>query len=66
MAGPLIKLLAKLQSVVDPRFAFGDQVVFLRARPDPVRVRIADGVSTTIILSGYGPTYCTKSGKHGE
>ncbi len=43
MAGPLIKLLAKLQSVVDPRFAFGDQVVFLRARPDPVRVRIADG-----------------------
>ena len=43
MAGPLIKLLAKLQSVVDPRFAFGDQVVFLRARPDPVRVRIVDG-----------------------
>ena len=43
MAGPLIKLLAKLQSVVDPRFAFGDQVVFLRARPDPVRVQIADG-----------------------
>ena len=43
MAGPLIKLLAKLQSIVDPRFAFGDQVVFLRARPDPVRVRIADG-----------------------
>ncbi len=43
MAGPLIKLLAKLQSVVDPRFAFGDQVVFLRARPDPVHVWISEG-----------------------
>jgi len=43
MAGPLIKLLAKLQSVVDPRFAFGDQVVFLRARPDPVHIWISEG-----------------------
>ena len=43
MAGPLIKLLAKLQSVVDPRFAFGDRVVFLRARPDPVHVWISEG-----------------------
>ena len=39
----MTKLLAKLQSVVDPRFAFGDQVVFLRARPDPVHVWISEG-----------------------
>ena len=43
MAGPLVNLLAQLQSVVDPRFAFGDRVVLLRARPDPIRVRLADG-----------------------
>jgi len=43
MAGPLVNLLAQLQSVVDPRFAFGDRVVLLRARPEPVRVRLADG-----------------------
>ena len=43
MAGPLVNLLAQLQSVVDPRFAFGDRVVLLRARPEPIRVRLADG-----------------------
>lgn len=43
MAGPLVKLLAQLQSVVDPRFAFGDRVVLLRARPQPVDVHLADG-----------------------
>jgi hypothetical protein len=38
---PLVNLLVKLQSVVDPRFAFGDKAVLLRVRPDPVRVRLA-------------------------
>jgi hypothetical protein len=38
---PLVNLLVKLQSVVDPRFAFGDKAVVLRVRPDPVRVRLA-------------------------
>jgi hypothetical protein len=40
---PLVKLLAKLQAVVDPRFAFGDKVVLLRVRPDPITVRLAEG-----------------------
>jgi len=39
---PLVGLLAKLQAVVDPRFAFGDKVVLLRVRPEPVTVRLAD------------------------
>jgi hypothetical protein len=38
---PLVNLLVKLQSVVDPRFAFGDKAVLMRARPDPVRVRLS-------------------------
>jgi len=38
---PLVNLLVKLQSVVDPRFAFGDKAVMLRVRPEPVRVRLA-------------------------
>ena len=38
---PLVNLIVKLQSVVDPRFAFGDKAVLLRVRPDPVRVRLA-------------------------
>jgi hypothetical protein len=38
---PLANLIAKLQTVIDPRFAFGDKVVLLRVRPDPVRVRLA-------------------------
>jgi hypothetical protein len=40
--GPLATLLVKLQTLVDPRFAFGDKVVLLRVRPEPVRVRLAD------------------------
>jgi translocation and assembly module TamB len=40
---PLVNLLAKLQAVVDPRFAFGDKVVLLRVRPDPITVRLAEG-----------------------
>lgn len=43
MAGPLVNLLAQLQSVVDPRFAFGDRVVLLRARQQPIDVQMADG-----------------------
>jgi len=39
---PLVNLLAKLQTAIDPRFAFGDKVVLLRVRPDPVRVQLAD------------------------
>jgi hypothetical protein len=38
---PLVKLLVKLQSLVDPRVAFGDKTVLLRVRPDPVRIRLA-------------------------
>ena len=40
--GPLATLLAKLQTLVDPRFAFGDKVVLLRVRPEPVQMRLAD------------------------
>jgi len=39
---PLVNLLAKLQTAIDPRFAFGDKVVLLRVRPDPVRVQLSD------------------------
>lgn len=38
---PLVNLLVKLQSVIDPRFAFGDKAVLLRVRPEPVQVRLA-------------------------
>ena len=38
---PLVKLLVKLQSLVDPRVAFGDKTVLLRVRPNPIRVRLA-------------------------
>jgi hypothetical protein len=40
---PLANLVAKLQAVIDPRFAFGDRAVLLRVRPEPVRVRLAGG-----------------------
>jgi hypothetical protein len=39
---PLMNLLVKLQSAVDPRFAFGDKAVLLRVRPEPVRIRLAE------------------------
>jgi hypothetical protein len=39
---PLVNLIVKLQSVIDPRFAFGDKAVLLRVRPEPVSVRLAD------------------------
>ena len=39
---PLVNLLVKLQSAIDPRFAFGDKTVLLRVRPEPVSVRLAD------------------------
>jgi hypothetical protein len=39
---PLAGLLAKLQAVVDPRFAFGDKLVLLRVRPEPVTVRLTE------------------------
>jgi translocation and assembly module TamB len=39
---PLAMLMVKLQSLVDPRFAFGDKAVLLRVRPDPVGVRLVD------------------------
>jgi hypothetical protein len=37
---PLVNLLVRLQSAVDPRFALGEKRVLLRVRPDPVRVRL--------------------------
>jgi hypothetical protein len=40
--GPLMNLIVKLQSAIDPRFAFGDKAVLLRVRPDPVSFRLAD------------------------
>ena len=39
---PLAGLIVKLQSVIDPRFAFGDKAVLLRVRPDPVRIALAE------------------------
>jgi hypothetical protein len=39
---PLVNLIAKLQTAIDPRFAFGDKVVLLRVRPEPVSIRLAD------------------------
>jgi hypothetical protein len=39
---PLAMLMVKLQSLVDPRFAFGDKAVLMRVRPDPVRVRLTE------------------------
>ena len=39
---PLVNLIVKLQSVLDPRFAFGDKAVLMRVRPEPVRVRLAE------------------------
>jgi len=40
---PLADLLVRLQSVIDPRFAFGDKAVLLRVRPEPVRLHLAGG-----------------------
>ena len=39
---PLVNLIVKLQSAIDPRFAFGDKAVLLRVRPEPVSVRLSD------------------------
>lgn len=39
---PLANLIVKLQSLIDPRFAFGDKAVLMRVRPEPVRVKLAD------------------------
>ncbi len=39
---PLVNLLGRLQAVIDPRFALGDQVVLLRVRAEPIRVRLAE------------------------
>jgi len=40
---PLVSLIQRLQSAVDPRFAVGDKTVLLRVRPEPIRVQLADG-----------------------
>ena len=50
MAGPLIKLFAKLQSVVDPRFAFGDQVTCYHAHLPPISSLTPSSIGTV----GYG------------
>jgi len=42
-AKPLADLFVRLQSVLDPRFAFGDKAVLLRVRPEPVHLRLAGG-----------------------
>jgi hypothetical protein len=39
---PLANLIVKLQSLIDPRFAFGDKAVLMRVRQEPVRVKLAD------------------------
>lgn len=39
---PLVNLIVKLQSVLDPRFAFGDKAVLMRVRPEPVQVRLGE------------------------
>lgn len=43
LLAPLANLVVRLQSVIDPRFAFGDKAVLLRVRPDPVRFRVTGG-----------------------
>lgn len=43
LLAPLANLVVRLQSVIDPRFAFGDKAVLLRVRPDPVRLRVTEG-----------------------
>ncbi len=43
LLSPLANVVAKLQAVVDPRFAFGDKAVLLRVRTDPVRFRVTGG-----------------------
>lgn len=43
LLSPLANVVAKLQAVVDPRFAFGDKAVLLRVRSDPVRFRVTGG-----------------------
>jgi translocation and assembly module TamB len=40
---PLVTLLVRLQAALDPRFAVGDKAVLLRVRPEPIRVRLAEG-----------------------
>ncbi len=40
---PLANLVVRLQSLVDPRFAFGDRAVLMRVRPEPVRFRVTGG-----------------------
>ena len=40
---PLVTLIQRLHSAVDPRFAIGDKAVLLRVRPEPIRVRLAAG-----------------------
>ena len=40
---PLAMVLSRLQAVVDPRLAFGDKPVLMRVRPEPIRVRLAEG-----------------------
>ena len=39
---PLVNLIVKLQSVLDPRFAFCDKAVLMRVRPEPVQVRLGE------------------------
>ena len=39
---PLVNVLTKIRSIIDPRFAFGDKGVLLSVRPQPVVVRLAN------------------------
>jgi hypothetical protein len=41
-AQPLAAIVARLQGLLDPRFAVGQKVVLMRVRPQPVRVWLQD------------------------
>lgn len=39
---PLVNILSKIRSIIDPRLAFGDKGVLLSVRPEPVVVRLGN------------------------
>ncbi|MFM8734401.1 MAG: hypothetical protein ACKOC8_04320 [Pirellulales bacterium] len=64
---PLANLIVKLQSVVDPRFAFGDKAVLMRVRPEPVRVRLAGRrLAHEGLVMDTGQLVVTSQGSVGE
>lgn len=64
---PLMNLLVRLQSVIDPRFALGDKAVLLRVRPEPIRVRLAERrIWHEGLVMDSGPLAISSRGSVGE